>query len=91
MATCEELKTLLEIEVIPDIEEAIDELFEIIADAKNADETAKTEYAELQELRAEFTELLHDLEEGDVDEKECDEIFRELEEMIESAQGEEDV
>ena len=88
MATCEELKTLLEIEVIPDIEEAIDELFEIIADAKNADETAKTEYAELQELRAEFTSLLHDLEEGEVDEKECDEIFKELEEMIESAQGE---
>ncbi len=91
MATCEELKTLLEIEVIPDIEEAIDELFEIVADAKNADERAKTEYAELQELRTAFTELLHDLAEGEVDEKECDEIFKELEEMIESAQGEEDV
>ena len=91
MATCEELKTLLEIEVIPDIEEAIDELFEIVADAKNADERAKTEYAELQELRTALTELLHDLAEGEVDEKEGDEIFKELEEMIESAQGEEDV
>ena len=91
MATCEELKELLEIEVIPDVEEAIDELFEIVADAKNADENAKAEYAELQELRTAFTELLHDLAEGDVSEDECAEIYRELEEMIEASQGEEDV
>ncbi|WP_300367325.1 hypothetical protein [Hydrogenimonas sp.] len=91
MATCDELKELLEIEVIPDVEEAIDELFEIIADAKNADEAAKTEYAELQELRTAFTDLLHDLEAGEVGEEECADIFKELEEMIESSQDEEDV
>ena len=91
MATCEELRELLEIEVIPDVEEAIDELFEIVADAKNADDEAKAEYAELQELRAAFTELLNDLVEGDVSEEECAEIYEELEEMIEASGDEEDV
>jgi hypothetical protein len=88
MAGCEELKELLEIEVIPDIEEVIDELFEEIADAKKADEAVKKEYAELQEMRAAFVELLHDLEEGDVSEEECAQIFTELEEMIESSEEE---
>lgn len=88
MAGCEELKELLEIEVIPDIEEVIDELFEEIADAKKADEAVKKEYAELQEMRAAFVELLHDLEEGDVNEEECAQIFTELEEMIESSEEE---
>ncbi len=88
MAGCEELKELLEIEVIPDIEEVIDELFEEIADAKKADEAVKKEYAELQEMWAAFVELLHDLEEGDVSEEECAQIFTELEEMIESSEEE---
>ncbi|WP_201352712.1 hypothetical protein [Hydrogenimonas urashimensis] len=91
MANCEELKALLELEMIPDIEDAIDDFFEIVADAKNADEAAKAEYAELQELRAALTELLHDIEEGDVSDEECVEIFTELEKMIESPGEDEDV
>ena len=91
MANCEELKELLEIEVIPDIEEVIDELFEQIAKAKKADEATKGEYARLQELRSAFLALLHDLEEGDVSEDECAEIFSELEEMIEVSQENESV
>ncbi len=86
MAGCEELKELLEIEVIPDIEEVIDELFEQIANEKRADDAIKEEYAQLQEMRAAFVELLHDLEEGDVGEDECAEIYAELEEMIESSE-----
>ena len=91
MAGCEELKEMLEIEVIPDIEEVIDELFEQIVEAKHADDALKSEHAELQELRAAFLELLHDLEAGEVSEEECGEISAELEEMIEASGGDEDV
>ncbi|WP_457598712.1 hypothetical protein [Hydrogenimonas sp.] len=91
MAGCEDLKELLEIEVIPDVEEMIDELFEVVADAKVADEASKTEYAELQELRASFLELLSDLEDGEVSEEECAQIYKELVEMIESEEDPESV
>jgi hypothetical protein len=88
MADCEELKRLLELELIPDLEEAIDELFETVADAKRADEAAKEEYGELQELRTAFIDLLHDLEAGEVNEEECEELYRELSDM--AAAGEEE-
>ncbi len=91
MAGCEDLKELLEIEVIPDVEEMIDELFEEIADAKEADEESKSEYAELQELKSSFKELLKDLQDGEVSQKECSEIYEELVKMIESQEGEESV
>ncbi|WP_353662112.1 hypothetical protein [Hydrogenimonas sp. SS33] len=90
MAGCNELKELIELELLPDLEEAIDELFEAVADAKNADEEAKAEYAEMQELRAAFQALLNDLNEGELNEEECTELHDELEKMIEEG-TEEDV
>ncbi len=90
MAGCEELRHLLAEALLPDLEEAIDDLFETIADAKNADERAKEEYRELQELKTALEELLEDLHEGEVDEAECAELFEELRAMVE-AEGEEDV
>jgi ribosome maturation factor RimP len=87
MATCDALKTLLEDVVIPDIEEEIDGLFEQIAKEKRADPNKKEEFEHLQELRSSFLELLQDLEEGDVDVDECDEIYRELKEMVDLSQG----
>ncbi len=90
MSGCEELKRLLAEALLPDLEAAIDDLFETIADAKNADEAAKKEYAELQELKAALHELLEDLNEGDVEEAECLELFEELREMVEE-EGEGDV
>ncbi|WP_457597714.1 hypothetical protein [Hydrogenimonas sp.] len=78
MAGCEELRNLLELEMIPDLEEAIDELFEVVADAKRADDASKEEYAQLQELRTALTELLHDLEAGEVEPDECVELYAEL-------------
>ncbi len=87
MAGCKDLKELLEYEVIPDIEEMIDELFEKIADAKEASEESKSEYAELQELRASFLELLGDIADAEVSDEECGEIFEELVEMIESQES----
>jgi hypothetical protein len=87
MADCEALKRLLELELIPDLEEAIDELFETVADAKRADDAVKEEYGELQELRSAFIDLLHDLEAGEVNEEECMEIYEELSDM--ASDGEE--
>ena len=88
MAGCEALKELLELAVLPDIEEAIDELFEGVADAKKADEDVKREYAELQELKEAFTALLEDMAEGELDDEECGQIYRELEEMMDASEQE---
>ena len=83
MAKCEALKRLLQNKLLPDVEEAIDALFVAVADAKNADEEAKAEYADMQALRTAFGSLLADLEEGDLEEEECTELLAELEAMIE--------
>jgi len=86
MSGCEKLKVLLGEELIPDLEEAIDELFEAIVDAKHADEEAKNESAELQELRTALLDLLQDLEAGEVNEEECRELYEELRQMSDDAE-----
>ena len=83
MNACKELQILLEATLLPDLETAIDELFEEIAGAKKADAEAKESYAQMQELRTALQELLRDLHEGELGEEECREITRELEELIE--------
>jgi predicted XRE-type DNA-binding protein len=82
MATLEELKTLLEDTVFPDIEEAIDDIFEAIANEKNATPEDKEELEELQELRKEITSILEDIENDELSQEECDEIYDEIQNMI---------
>lgn len=84
MTEAEDLIDLLENDVIPEIESYIDDLYEKIAEAKNASEEDKQQLAELQELRQEFTALLDDVKHGDLDEEECRAIIDEIDMMRES-------
>ncbi len=77
----EELAELLKEEVIPEIEEYMDELFERIANEKKASAEDKEEYEELREMRDSFREMLVDVEAGGMDEEECEEIIEEIDAM----------
>lgn len=82
MSIQKELEVLLKDEVLVEIEDYIDELFEIIA-SKKEDKEIKEELAQMQEMKKEFEEMLIDLVHGDIDDEECKEIIAEIKEMIE--------
>ena len=81
MTEAEALIDLLENDVIPEIESFIDDLYEKIAETKNATEEDKTQLEELQELRKEFSILLDEVKNGELDEEECAAIIDEIEMM----------
>lgn len=81
MTEAETLIDLLENDVIPEIESFIDDLYEKIAETKNATEEDKTQLEELQELRKEFAILLDEVKNGELDEEECTAIIDEIEMM----------
>jgi hypothetical protein len=83
MTEAEDLTDLLENDVIPEIESFIDELYEKIAETKNASEEDKTQLAELQELKKEFSLLLDDVKNGELDEEECRAVIDEIDMMRE--------
>ncbi|APW65141.1 MULTISPECIES: hypothetical protein [Arcobacteraceae] len=80
MTIQEELASLIKNDVLIEIEDYIDELFEIIA-AKKEDERTKEELASMQEMRDDFNEMLKDLEENEIDDEEAKEIMEEINEM----------
>jgi hypothetical protein len=80
MTIQQELASLLKNDVLIEIEDYIDELFEIIA-SKKEDERTKEELASMQEMRDDFNEMLKDLDAGEIDEEEAKEIIEEINEM----------
>lgn len=80
MSIQNELEDLIKNEVLIDIEDYIDELFEIIA-AKKDDDSIKEELKQMQEMKKDFEDILTDLVHGDIDEEECKEIIEEIKEM----------
>ncbi|MEA3523886.1 MAG: hypothetical protein U9R50_13060 [Campylobacterota bacterium] len=78
MLPSEQLEQMLTQEIAPDLEEFIDDLFEKIADTKEATQEDKDALQEAQELRNEFKEMYDDLQSGEMDEDECQEILEEL-------------
>ena len=80
MSIQEELKSLIEDDILFDIEDYIDELFEIVASKKD-DERTKEELVVMQEMRDNFNEILDDLKSGEMDDEECKEIIEEINEM----------
>lgn len=80
MTIQEELASLIKNDVLIEIEDYIDELFEIIA-AKKEDERTKEELALMQEMREDFTDMLKDLDENEIDDEEAKEIMEEINEM----------
>jgi len=81
MQNSEKLKNLLELEILPDVEVAIDELFAVIDKTKNANASQKEELEELRDMRTECYAILEDLERDEIDEVEIDALLQELMEL----------
>lgn len=80
MTIQEKLLNLVHNEVIPDIEDYLDELFELVASKKD-DEEIKEEIKDMQEMRKEFQDLIDDIEKGEIDDEEAQEIIDEIIDM----------
>ena len=89
MSIQKELEDLIKNDVLIEIEDYIDELFEIIA-AKKEDDSTKEELKEMQEMKKDFEEMLTDLVHGDIDDEECHEIIAEINEMRKEDDDDED-
>lgn len=81
MSIQQELEKLITKEVLPEIEDYIDELFEIIA-AKKEEERTKEELANMQEMREDFKAILEDISNNNLDDEEAQEILEEIQEML---------
>ncbi len=81
MKNSEKLKNLIELEILPDVEIAIDELFEVISKTKKANTTQKEELDELREMRTEFFAILEDLIREEIEEEEINALLEELMDM----------
>ena len=91
MKNCmKKLRELIEDMVIPDIEDHIDDIFEEIANDKNANDDVKKELALMHEMRDEFTKILNDIENNELEQDECIELYEEINEMIKSNSDDEE-
>ena len=80
MSIQKELEDLIKNEVLIEIEDYIDELFEIIASKKD-DENTKEELTQMQEMKKDFEDMLVDLANGEIDDEEAQEIMEEINDM----------
>ena len=80
MSSSLKLLKMIQKEVLPDIEEHMDEMFALVAD-KNASDDDKEELKETQKLHQDFKEILKELEDGDLEEDEILEWIEAIEEM----------
>lgn len=78
MSYTQKLEELVTKQVIPDIDDALDEIFEQIADEKNANDEQKEEIEELREFKSDLKDLLEDIKSGEVEEDECEEIYNDI-------------
>ncbi len=80
MSIQKELENLIKNDVLEEIEDYIDELFEIIA-SKKEDDNIKEELKQMQEMKKDFEDMLIDLANGEIDDEECKEIIEEINDM----------
>ncbi|HIQ28448.1 MAG TPA: hypothetical protein EYH42_08105 [Sulfurovum sp.] len=78
MTNADKLKNLLELEIIPDLEAAIDELFAAIDKGKNASKAQKDDLEEMREMRTECFAILEELGRDELESDEVDEFLAEL-------------
>jgi len=78
MSQAEKLEELITKSVIPDIDERLDEIFEEIADNKEASADSKEEIEELREFKEDLQDVLNDIQSGDIDEDECKELIADI-------------
>lgn len=82
MSTQKELESLIKDEVLVEIKEYIDDLFEVIA-SKKEDANTKDELKNMQDMKKDFETMLEDLKNGEIDDEECEEIIQEIKKMLE--------
>ncbi len=80
MSKAKALVKLLEKEVLPELNDYIDDLFEIIASKKETPEI-KEELQNIQEMKSDFLAMLNEAQNGELDEEECEEIIADIEDM----------
>jgi polyhydroxyalkanoate synthesis regulator phasin len=78
MSVQQELKNLLQNQVIPDVEDALDEIYEEINATKNAPQELKEEVEELQDFKADLKDIVKDIESGDIDNEEAQAILDDI-------------
>ncbi len=81
MNATEKLKNLLSNEILPDLEEAIDDMFAMVERDKTISLADREELEELQEMHAECREILIEIEANELDENEAVELLEELMEV----------
>ena len=81
MKNSEKLKNLLENEIIPDLEVAIDELFAKIDKAKGASGEDKNDLEEMRDMRTECFAMVEEIKREEMDEEEATELLEELIDM----------
>ena len=81
MTSAEKLKNLLELEIIPDLETAIDDLFSAIDKSKNASQEQKEDLEEMREMRTECFAIVEELGRDELEEDEIEELLVELIDM----------
>jgi polyhydroxyalkanoate synthesis regulator phasin len=73
-----QLEDVITNSVIPDIEDRLDEIFEEIADKKDASESAKEEVEELREFKADLEDVVKDIQNGEMDDEEAAELLEDI-------------
>lgn len=91
MAYIAQLKHLIQNELIPDVEEHIDDIFEAIASQKDASAQERAQLEDMQALRDEYKELLQELQSGEIDEEEAEQLYTELTAMRSEGDDEDDL
>ncbi len=81
MTSSDKLKNLLEQEIIPDLEVAIDELFGAIDKAKSASKEQKEDLEEMREMRTECFAIIEELGRDELEADEIEELLSELIDM----------
>ncbi len=78
MTKIEQLKNLLENEIIQDLEAAIDETFQMVEKEKTISLADREELEEMQEMHQECRDILVEIEADEMDEEEAGELLAEL-------------
>ena len=78
MTSAQKLENLLEREIIPDLEVAIDELFESVSKTKNATKEQKEDLEEMRDMRTECFAIVEELKRDELEDDEIEELLNEL-------------
>ena len=81
MTKIEQLKNLLNNEIIQDLEAAIDETFQMVEKEKTISLADREELEEMQEMHQECRDILVEIEANEMDEDEAGELLAELVEL----------